>query len=99
MPCSRKRSRSSEAIRAFSLSTFCPSSIRGIFFYLHESEIQFVPANTITFQTMTVRTLQIVVLDHKIVSAAPAILSLAGCLFRCDFRAGRGSRARADQGS
>src|SRR5450631_1893812 len=83
IPCSWNRSRNPDAMRAFSLSTFCPNSTRCIFLYLHKSEIQFVSPNTIAVHTLAVRALQVIVPDHKLQPAVPAFpLSRTGFDFK-----------------
>src|SRR5450631_305979 len=85
IPCSWNRSRNPDAMRAFSLSTFCPSSTRCIFLHLHKCEIEFVSPNAVAAHTLAVRTLQVVVQDRKVQPAIPAFpLSRTGFDFKED---------------
>src|SRR5437868_7356557 len=79
IPCSRKRSRNSVAIRSFSLRTFFSRGTRFIFVYLHVGQLQFVAADAFTREASALRTLEVIVADGKFSRAVQTLMpSLAG---------------------
>src|SRR6266576_1225769 len=74
-PHSRKRSRKMVAIRSFSLSTFCSSGTRFMFFDLQVNQFQLVSANAFGRYLAALRALKVVLANREFVLTSSAAVT------------------------